>query len=186
MCQVYNPERALDVFDIMIKRLEESQSDQLSKASVLALVRGTYELAFEEVPAEEIYQGAAATLRRLQQQFQPRTRPRTESEDASYPIDIEAHVAMIQQICELTGKDTDSAPEVFRILYTLINKSYDAGRNGGKIDFIGALIENTACGIPVPKGIRETLAAFAAEAVDAYIYGVQESAAQQLLTADAK
>ena len=176
---MYNPERAVDVFDIMIKRLEESQPDQFSKASVLALVRGTYELAFEEVPAQEIYQGAAATLRRLQQQLQPRTRPRTESEDASYPIDIEAHVAMIQRICELTDNDAAGEHvEGFRALYTLINKAYDFGYNGGKIEFIGTLIENMARDIPVTKELRGAIVAFAAEAVDAYIYGVHKSMAQ--------
>lgn len=160
----------MDVFDIMIKRLEESQSDQLSKASVLALVRGTYELAFEEVPAQEIYQGAAATLRRLQQQFQPKTRPSAKSEDASYPIDIEDHIVLIQKICELTGRDAPAeALETFRILYTLINKAYDSGCNGGKIDFIGTIIEGMAHNIPAAKGLRELLVAFAAEALDAYI-----------------
>ena len=176
---MYNPEWAVDVFDIMIKRLEEFQSDQLSKASVLALVRGTYELAFEEVPAQEIYQGAAATLRRLQQQFQPRTRPRTESEDASYPIDIEAHVAMIQRICELTDNDAvDEHVEGFCAIYTLINEAYDSGCKGGKIDFVGTLIENMARNIAPSKELRGALVTFAAEAVDAYIYGVQKSAAQ--------
>ena len=105
----------------------------------------------------------------------------------SYPIDIEDHIVLVQKICELTGRSaTAELLETFRLLYTLINRAYDFGLNGGKMDFIGALIEDMAHNLPATKGLREVLAAFAAEAVDAYIYGVQESAAQQLLTADAK
>ena len=54
------------------------------------------------------------------------------------------------------------------------------------MDFIGALIEDIAHNLPAAKGLREVLVAFAAEAVDAYIYGVQESAARQLQTANAE
>ena len=104
----------------------------------------------------------------------------------SYPIDIEAHVAMVQEICKLTGNDTGAAPEVFRILYTLINRAYDFGLNGGKMDFLGELIEDIAHNLPAAKGLREALVAFAAEAVDAYICGAHQSAAQQLQSAKAE
>lgn len=90
----------------------------------------------------------------------------------SYPIDIEDHIVLVQKICELTGKSaTAEVLETFRLLYTLINRAYDFGLNGGKMDFIGALIEDIAHNLPATKGLREALVAFAAEAVDAIYAG---------------
>ena len=105
----------------------------------------------------------------------------------SYPIDIEDHIVLVQKICELTGRSaTAELLETFRLLYTLINRAYDFGLNGGKMDFIGALIEDIAHNLPAAKGLREALVAFAAEAVDAYICGAHQSAARQLQTANAE
>ena len=52
---MYDTEFAKDAFKILIRRLEQYPPKQLSKAFVLAFVRMTYELAFEDSPTEESY-----------------------------------------------------------------------------------------------------------------------------------
>lgn len=97
----------------------------------------------------------------------------------SYPLNIEDHVSLVQQTSELMGREaTPEDLELFRLLFTLINKSYDFGHKGEKAGFLGVFIENAACSISTSKELREMLVVFIAEAVNAYLCGVQESMAQ--------